>query len=244
MSHHSKYTMIALCHRYSVIPNKTAVTAKLFDAKAKSYGGNSASDSRKLGQFSYTLPSSLANARQVFLNDHNTNTQPSIVASSENASGAETMKFNLQMTTSDPKVSPVIDLQRVSVLALENVIDNVDAAQHITTAVTVNDSSQAIKVMFSGNRPPGSDFEVYFKAAADEDALTATDDNGDFITNWTQVTIDKVQPSDENTATFRDYEYTADVDQFTAFKVKIVMHANSSSKSPTIRDLRAIALVV
>ena len=66
------------------------------------------------------------------------------------------MKFNLQMTTSDPKVSPVIDLQRVSVLALENVIDNVDAAQHITTAVTVNDSSQAIKVMFSGNRPPGS----------------------------------------------------------------------------------------
>ena len=228
----------------SVIPNKTAVTAKLFEAKAKSYGGNSSTDSRKLGQFSYSLPSSLANARQVFLNDHNTNTQPSIVASSENASGAETMKFNLQMTTSDPKVSPVIDLQRVSVLALENVIDNVDAAQHITTAVTVNDSSQAIKIAFSGNRPPGSDFEVYVKAAADEDALTATDDNGDFITNWTQVTIDKVQPSDENTATFRDYEYTADVDQFTAFKVKIVMHANSSSKSPTIRDLRAIALVV
>ena len=228
----------------SVIPNKTGVTAKLFDAKAKSYGGNSANDSRKLGQFSYSLPSSLANARQVFLNDYNTNSEPSIVASSENASGAETMKFNLQMTTSDSKVSPVIDLQRVSVLALENVIDNVDAAQHITTAVTVNDSSRGIKVVFSGNRPPGSDFEVYVKAAADEDALTATDDDGNLITNWTQVAIDKVQPSDENPTTFRDYEYTADVDQFTAFKVKIVMHANNSSKSPTIRDLRAIALVV
>ena len=74
--------------------------------------------------------------------------------------------------------------------------------------------------------------------------MTATDDDGNLITNWTQVAIDKVQPSDENPTTFRDYEYTADVDQFTAFKVKIVMHANNSSKSPTIRDLRAIALVV
>ena len=254
----------------SVIPNKTGVTAKLFDAKAKSYGGNSASDSRKLGQFSYSLPSSLANARQVFLNDYNTNSQPSIVASSENASGAETMKFNLQMTTSDPKVSPVIDLQRVSVLTLENVIDkNVDldskykmddqgvligvepfyqdyqyAVQHITTAVTVNDSSRAIKVVFSGNRPTGSDFEVYVRVAADEDALTATDDDGNFTTEWVKVEIDKALPSDENPTTFRDYEYTADVDQFTAFQVKIVMHSNNSSKSPTIRDLRAIALVV
>lgn len=254
----------------SVLPNKTSMTAKLFDAKAKSYGGNSSSDSRKLGQFSYSLPSSLANARQVFLNDYNTNSHPSIVASSENASGAETMKFNLQMTTSDPKVSPVVDLQRVSVLTLENVIDrNVDldskykkddqgnlngvepfyqefeyASQHITTAVTVNDSSRAIKVVFSGNRPPGSDFEVYVKGAADEDALTATDDDGDFITEWVRVEIDRPQPSDENPTTFRDYEYTADVDQFTAFKVKIVLHSNNSSKSPTIRDLRAIALVV
>ena len=248
----------------SVIPNKTGITAKLFDAKAKSYGGNSSNDSRKLGQFSYGLPSSLANARQVYLNNYNVNTEPSIVASSENASGAETMKFNLQMTTSDPKVSPVIDLQRVSVLALENVVDkNVDldtkydingvepfyqdfeyAAQHITTAVTVNDSSRAIKVVFSGNRPTGSDFEVFVKVAADEDALTATDDDGNFITEWVKVEIDKPQPSDENSSIFRDYEYTADVDQFTAFKVKIVMHSNNSSKSPTIRDLRAIALVV
>ena len=174
------------------------------------------------------------------------------------------------MTTSDSKVSPVIDLQRVSVLTLENVIDkNVDldskykmddqgvligvepfyqdyqyAVQHITTAVTVNDSSRAIKVVFSGNRPTGSDFEVYVRVAADEDALTATDDDGNFITEWVKVEIDKALPSDENPTTFRDYEYTADVDQFTAFQVKIVMHSNNSSKSPTIRDLRAIALVV
>ena len=227
----------------SILPKGTNVSSKLFDAKAKSYGGNSASDSRKLGQFSYSLPSSLANARQVFLNDYNTNSQPSIVASSENASGGETMKFNLQMSTSDTKVSPVIDLQRVSVLTLENVIDNVDAAQHITNPVTVNDSSKAIKVVFSANRPTGSDFEVYVKSATDEDALSATDDDDNFITDWVLVSIDKALPTDENPTTFREYEYTIDLSQFTAYQVKVVMQSNNSSKSPTIRDLRAIALV-
>jgi hypothetical protein len=242
----------------SVIPNKTGVSAKLFDAKAKSYGGNSSNDSRSLGQFSYGLPSSLANARQVFLNDYNINGEPSIVASSENASGNETMKFNLQMTTSDTKVSPVIDLQRVSVLALENVVDydvynaTADtpdyttfgyAAQHISSAVTINDSSKSLKVMFSANRPPGSDFEVYVKVAADEDALLTTDNSGSFITNWIKVEIDKPLPEDDNPQNFRQYEYTAELDQFTAFQVKVVMHAKNSSKSPTIRDLRTISLV-
>lgn len=228
----------------TITPNKTNISAKLFDAKAKSYGGNSAVDSRKLGQFSYGLDSDLENARQVFLNDYNTNSLPSIVASSENASGAETMRFNLQMTTSDTKVSPVVDLQRVSVLMLENVIDNEDAAQHITTPVTVDNSSRAIKVVFSANRPTSADFEVYVKSAADEDALLATDENDDFITEWVLVAVDKILPTDENPQTFRDYEYTAEVDQFTAFQVKIVMHSDNSSKSPVIRDLRAIALAV
>ena len=153
------------------------------------------------------------------------------------------MKFNLQMSTSDTKVSPVIDLQRVSVLTLENVIDNVDAAQHITNPVTVNDSSRAIKVVFSANRPTGSDFEVYVKSATDEDALSATDDDDNFITDWVLVPIDKALPTDENPTTFREYEYTIDLSQFTAYQVKVVMQSNNSSKSPTIRDLRAIALV-
>ena len=147
------------------------------------------------------------------------------------------------MSTSDTKVSPVIDLQRVSVLTLENVIDNVDAAQHITNPVTVNDSSRAIKVVFSANRPTGSDFEVYVKSATDEDALSATDDDDNFITDWVLVSIDKALPTDENPTTFREYEYTIDLSQFTAYQVKVVMQSNNSSKSPTIRDLRAIALV-
>ncbi len=225
----------------SVTPNATNITAKLFSPTAvTSYG-----DSRSTNQSGYGLPVGLENAKSVFLNDYNTNTFPSVVASSDNASGSETMKFNLSLSTDDSKVSPVIDLQRVSTLALENIIDNNVAAQHITVPVVIDESSTGLKVIFAANRPSPSNFDVYVRVAVDEDALAATDgtDDNNFISDWVQATIDKELPSDENPSTYRDYEYTIDTEQFTAFQVKIVMHSSNSSKSPVIRDLRAIALV-
>jgi len=224
----------------AVTPNATSITAKLFSPTVSSYG-----DFRSTNQFGYGLPVGLVNAKSVFLNDYNTNTFPSVVASSDNASGSETMKFNLSLSTDDSKVSPVIDLQRVSTLALENVIDNNDAAQHITVPVVIDESSVGLKVIFAANRPSPSNFDVYVRVAVDEDALAATDgtDDNNFISEWVQATIDKELPSDENPSTYRDYEYTIDTEQFTAFQVKIVMHSSNSSKSPVIRDLRVIALV-
>ena len=220
----------------TITPNGTNITAKLRNPSTfASYGTlrSSQAVTYNLG----TVPTS------VFLNDYNSSTQQNVVASSDNASGAETMKFNLSLSTSDSKVSPLIDLQRVAVLALENVIDNSDAAQHITTPVVIDDASLGLKVIFAANRPSGASFEVYVKSAADEDALLATDDDGLFTVDWDLVAIDKALPTDDDPSTYRDYEYTHEMNQFTAFQVKIVMQSDNSSKSPVIRDLRAIALV-
>lgn len=165
-----------------------------------------------------------------------TTPEPSVVASSENNNGDETLKLNLSLSTSDSKVSPLVDLQRVSVRALENVIDYSNAAQHITTPVTVDESSFGLKIIFGANRPAGSNFDVYVKTAVDEDALATT-------TDWVQVEIDRKLPTDDSPTNFREYSYTHESDQFTAFQVKIVMHSQNSSSSPIMRDLRAIALV-
>jgi hypothetical protein len=220
----------------TITPNGTNITAKLRNPSTfASYGTlrSSQAVTYSLG----TVPT------PVFLNDYNSSTQQNVVASSDNASGAVTMKFNLSLSTSDSKVSPLIDLQRVAVLGLENVIDNSDAAQHITTPVVIDDASLGLKVIFAANRPSGASFEVYVKSAADEDALFATDDDGLFTVDWDLVAIDKALPTDDDPSTYRDYEYTHEMNQFTAFQVKIVMQSDNSSKSPVIRDLRAIALV-
>ena len=71
----------------------------------------------------------------------------------------------------------------------------------------------------------------------------AVDDDGIFTVDWDLVAIDKALPTDDDPSTYRDYEYTHEMNQFTAFQVKIVMQSDNSSKSPVIRDLRAIALV-
>jgi hypothetical protein len=210
----------------TLIPNSTSISSKIKKTNALSYG-NGRSDSM--------FDTVLQQEETVFLNDFNSNQVPSVIASSDNAS-SPTMKLILNMSTSDTKVSPLIDLQRTSALTLENVIDTDDAAQHITIPIVVDESSLGLKIIFAANRPAGADFDVYVKTAVDEDTF----ENGSL---WVEATADNSLPSDDNPSTFRDYEYTINTDQFSVFQVKIVMKSNSSSKSPVIRDLRAIALI-
>ena len=96
--------------------------------------------------------------------------------------------------------------------------------------------------MFAANRPSTSNFEVYVK--------TTTDDDLDEIPYIQTSTADLItnNPADEDGTTFRQYEYLVggqggELDGFTKFQVKIVLTSSNSSKPPTIKDLRVIALV-
>ena len=196
---------------------------------ASSYGSG-----RTYQQHSYTQDPPVSKVQSVSLNDLNVNTNPNVVATSENSSG-KTLKFKLDMTTGDPKVSPVIDLQRVSVIALENVIDNSNATQHITTPVIIDELSEGLKIIFAANRARGAGFKVYAKTSLDENEFAEA--------GWSLIEIDTPMPTDENPDIFRDYEYTLDADPFTVFQVMIVMTSDNSSKSPMITDLRALSLI-
>ena len=211
----------------TITPNGTSISAVVSQVSGASFGTDRSNDPIT----NYNAVGSTS----VFLNNVNSNNEPKVIASTDNSS-SESIGFTLSLNTQDSKVSPIIDLQRVSVLALENVIDNNDAAQHITTPTVIDDASEGLKVIFAANRPSTSNFEVYVKTAADEDKLSDS--------AWIQVTIDEPVPSDDNPDTFRDYEFTHNANQFSAFQVKLVMKSTNSSKSPTIQDLRAIALVV
>ncbi len=212
----------------TITPNGTSISSIVNQVSGKSFGTDRSND--PITNYNLSNQSS-----SVFLNNVNSNNEPKVIAAADNSS-SESIRFTLSLSTQDSKVSPIIDLQRVSVLALENVIDNNDAAQHITTPTVIDDASEGLKVIFAANRPSTSNFEVYVKTAADEDKLSDSD--------WIQVTIDEPVPSDDNPDTFRDYEFTHNTTQFSAFQVKLVMKSMNSSKSPTIQDLRAIALVV
>lgn len=215
----------------AITPNSTIVSAQVSRCEGKSYGND-----RSTSALSYALGA----FEDVFLNEINTGINPSVVATADNKKDTSenpvpSIEFALSLTTTDSKVSPLIDLQRTSVLALENVIGSGDESQHITKPTTIDESSVGLKIIFAANRPTAAEFEVYAKTSVTDDGLVDAE--------WTLVNIDSLVSSDTNLTIFREYEYTLEsIDAFTAFQVKVVMKSTNSSKSPRIRDLRVIAL--
>jgi len=208
----------------NITPNGTRITATVTQTSGASFGGNR---NNPLYNGAY----SSVGSKQVFINDLNLNDRPTIIASPDD------MTFNITLSTTDTKVSPLIDLQRVSVMTLENVIDMGTAAQHITTPVILDESAVGLKILFSAHRPSTVEFEVYVKTAADESSLE--------VSEWVLVDADNNIPSDESRNVFREYSYTIDTDdQFNIFQARVVMQSTNSSKIPIISDFRTIALAV
>jgi hypothetical protein len=215
----------------SIMPNGTSVSSTSPRCKGASYAGDG-ENGRNPNSSGLSYNRNIT--QDVVLNEVNTGSHPSVIATTDNKQ-SHSIEFILSLQTSDSRVSPLIDLQRVSMLALENIIGDQSEAQHTTRPTTIDESSVGLKVVFGANRPTGSTFEVYIKTSVDDDSLVNA--------SWIEMPIDSQVPSDDNISVFREYEYTQETSSpFNAFQVKVVMKSNNSSKSPRIRDLRVIAL--
>ena len=170
----------------------------------------------------------------------------------------------VNLSTDNEYISPVLDMQRASIVAISNIIDKQNetpsagfnvpltyieetssvggthAAKHITRPITLATEAVGLKLLLTANRPSAADFEVYYRTTIDGDIT---------LNQWTLVNKENPIPSDEDPTVFRQYQYlvggrTGDLDGFTQFQLKIVMNSTNSAKVPIFRDLRAIALGV
>lgn len=180
-------------------------------------------------------------------------------------SGRKSARVQCTLTTTDTRVSPVIDLQRAGLVCVGNLIDKqassatngfnvpikfveetspnfgTSLAKHITSPVTLEETATGIKILVAANRPPEADFDVYYRVA-DADAILAEQ-------NWVLATSENSPPPDTNKNSFREYRYLVGglngaLDPFLKLQVKIVMHSTNQAKVPVFRDLRVIALAV
>ena len=240
----------------TLLPNTSLVNATVRTVSGSSYGNNrnQTSNGSKIVQTS----------KPVLLNEFNLTETPMCIFTDSNEGGTKSFRMDLNLTTADDKVSPVIDLQRNSVTTWETVIDTQDsndfvtfneplvrvpetdpiggtsAAKHITSPVVLEEPARGLKILFAGNRPSTSKFKVFFKTAT-------TDESLDDIA-YTEQPESTNNPSDEDREIFRQYEYLPGgiggrLPDFTQFQVKIVMIGTNTSKAPKIKDLRVIALV-
>jgi len=185
-------------------------------------------------------------------------------------SGSRSATITVNLTTTDPNVSPVLDMQRSSLWMIHNNIDYQDSAgslgvlagnrnlpinyadetdptggshvaKHIVRPVTLENAAIGLKVLLGANVPQEAAFDLYYKAVEEDVAFEDT--------NWVYIAPETTLPTDENPNIFREYEYLIGGQSglssaFTKFTLKIVMKSTNAAKVPTFRDLRIIALAV
>jgi len=215
------------------------------------------------GETEFQLTGS-ASSINVIANDNIYFTAPRMVASSINETnemtGNKSLFVNCVMSTSNTKVSPVIDLQRCSAFTIQNRLnqpqsgdvnyvadtENVGtstAAVYLTKPVLLDNPTTALDIRLTSNIRSTSSVEVYFRTSSSEEVRNI-DDLAWIPFNTTGREDTTITPAEDN-ETFKEYKYSATgLNEFTAFEIKVVMKGSNSSYPPVIRDMRGIALAV
>jgi hypothetical protein len=213
-------------------------------------------------EFSLT---SNANKLSVVNNDNIYFTAPNAVMSEINEtnemSGSKSFWTILEFSTTNTKLSPVLDTQRMSAFVISNRLNNPTsgntpnyvadtanigtstAAVYLTKSITLENASTSLDVRLSQNVRSSSNVKVYFRVSGPDEVRNIED------LNWTPFNSDgsedtTVTPAEDDT-TFKEYKYSAsNIHDFTSFQIKIVLTGSVSSYPPIVKDMRAIALAV
>jgi hypothetical protein len=210
----------------------------------------------------FSLTSS-SNAISIVPTDNIYFTTPQMVASSINEtnemSGSKSLFIKLTLSTLNNKLSPVLDTKRISMIAVQNRLNNPtisntpnfvadtaptgtsSAAVYLTRPVILENLSTALDVRLTQNVRTTSSVRVYYRVSGSEEVRNIGELA--WIPFNTSGEEDATVTPSENENVFKEYKYSAsNINHFTAFQIKIVMKGSNSSYPPIIRDLRGIAL--
>jgi len=213
-------------------------------------------------EFSLT---SFANKLAVVNNDNIFFTTPQIVASEINEtnemSGAKSFYTILELSTTNTKLSPVLDTQRMSAFTIQNRLNNPTvsntpnfvadtaatgsstAAVYLTKPIVLENASTALDIRLTANIRSSSEVEMYYRVTGPEDERNIED--LDYTPFNSDGSPDVAITPAEDDSTFKEYKYSAtNIHDFTSFQLKIVMKGSISSYPPILRDMRGIALAV
>lgn len=195
--------------------------------------------------------------------------RPTLIASRPNevASMSSNRSATIQATlsTTSNYISPTLNLDRMSITGVNNIIDNQDSAattdynvplyyvdetdpefgssvaKHVTPPITLETEAVGMRILLAANRPQGSNFKMYYRTIGTDANVREQ--------NWILAESEEVLGVDTLPTTYREYEYLLGgpggyLTPFVTWQLKIVMTSTNSSRPPSFRDLRVIALTV
>jgi hypothetical protein len=180
------------------------------------------------------------------------------------------LQLKVELETENESVSPVIDLDRASVITINNRIDNPIGGATVSAGYNnIKDDPEANSRFIdeteaTGNTglsryitkqvtlaDPADDLKLYLLVSKPSVAYVDVyykiqlvgDDTPFNELSWTLVNPDEDIDPSNNPAVYDEVEYTLDdVGPYEGFAIKIVLRSENSSAVPLIKDLRAIAL--
>lgn len=190
----------------------------------------------------------------ISIEEINNFSKPRLIASSINESNYnnnnKSLGLNLQLSSNVSNLSPVIDLERCSLITISNRINKLsnndysllsfntkNEANYVTKIFNLENSSTSVKVLFEGVRFNTNSIRVYVKIGRD-DSLSFND------TSYIQLNPISY-PSSDNTNDYREFEYEIkNLPQFKSYSVKVELDSDNQSLIPVIRKFRVIAIAI
>ena len=241
----------------TIVHPDTTLDANVRTTTGQSPGGN---------ETSFSLSSAQAK-RNITLGENFFFDNPQLIASDINQTnelaGSKSFFLDMNLGTTVENLSPVIDLDRKSVVAFANRVENIDSSSdvfptsdyiapfepegdsgeaiYVTRKVTLKNPATALKVLHTAVRFSNAEIQVMFKILRADDSADFDEVGFQFFntTGGPDIITNDSTTNDD----FIEYEYTAnDLEEFTAFAIKIRMQSSNSAQPPRIKDLRAIAL--
>jgi len=209
----------------------------------------------------------LSQALDIPLEDTYYFANPRIVCSQVNETnelqGAKSLNVIYTMTSTKDNLSPVVDLDRKSVVAIANRLDNIDSSSDVfpttdyvlptdpdgdnneviycTRKVTLKTPANSIKTYLDAVKFDSAEIQVMYKILRSDDASDFDEIGWEYF-NTNGLPDATVNASVDNND-FIEREYTVEgLQEFISFAIKIRMQGTNSSEPPRVKDLRAIAL--
>ena len=216
----------------------------------------------------------------VSLQSNNYLSTPRIIASKQNEldklidfEGRKSFTLQTFLNTEDPKVSPMIDLDRVNMItvmdrinskitdyATDRRVNSIDqdpsAAIYLSKIVNLEKAADGLKVMFDAYRHSTNDIRVLYRIFRIDappqyqlfelfPGFNNLDVDGRVIDpSKNDGRPDRRVLSSSTESDYKEYEFNAtNLPQFNGFQIKIVMSGTNFAYVPKIRDLRAIASI-
>lgn len=247
-----------------ITPPLTNVNAKCKTFTSKSVNGTEVPYLDKgYEEFSLTSENNFSSMRAIY---HKLNEVEYI-----NSYNNKSFNLRLDLSTSNSKVSPVIDLERVKVIAecnrinkpiedyskdprVNDLISDPSAEIYISNKISLSKASDSLKVIFDAYRHETNDILVAYRVFRDDTpdeyqlyklfpGYKNIDLDGNIIDSEKNTGFpDTFVPASSKIDDFRLYEYTTTTPfLFNGFQIKIIGIGTDQSNVPKIKNLRVIA---